>query len=323
MSNPKPTYKNDGWLLALYGLLLLAGLAMIVVGLLEMSRILDGTPLTLGMGLLAVIILAALYPIASSLSARAPSTNVDPQTLQLLQSINDRLLISDTAKRIAYREHDRDALRQAIREDIERRDYDAALVLVTEMAQQYGYRLEAEEFRDQILTARKVDQDQQVNRALAKLDDIIARNDWEAAAAEAAKLMRLYPDSSRIRLLDRYVKEARDKRKHELERAFLHASERDDVELAMETLKELDKYLTEAEAEPFRETARGVIGKKRMNLGVQFKLAVHDKDWTAAVRVGEQIIQTFPNSKMSDEVRNMIDLLRERAAGQQAARAQA
>jgi hypothetical protein len=59
-----------------------------------------------------------------------------------------------------------------------------------------------------------------------------------------------------------------------------------------------------------------------MNLGVQFKLAVHDKEWTQAVRVGEQIIREFPNTKMSDEVRSMLDLLRERAAGEQAARVQ-
>ena len=88
----------------------------------------------------------------------------------------------------------------------------------------------------------------------------------------------------------------------------------------MELLKELDKYLTEQEAEPFRETARGVIGKKRDNLGVQFKIAVHDREWVRAMRVGEQIIQEFPNTKMCDEVRGMIDLLRERAAGQHAAR---
>ena len=54
-------------------------------------------------------------------------------------------------------------------------------------------------------------------------------------------------------------------------------------------------------------------------LGVQFKIAVHDREWVRAMRVGEQIIQEFPNTKMCDEVRGMIDLLRERAAGQSAA----
>ena len=63
-----------------------------------------------------------------------------------------------------------------------------------------------------------------------------------------------------------------------------------------------------------------MIGKQRDNLGVQFKLAIHDKEWTEAVRVGEGIIKEFPNSRMADEVRELLDLLRERAAGEQAAR---
>ena len=65
--------------------------------------------------------------------------------------------------------------------------------------------------------------------------------------------------------------------------------------------------------------AKGVIGKKRDNLGVQFKMAVHDHDWAHAVAAGEQIIAEFPNTRMAEEVRGMIDLLRERAAGQMAA----
>src|SRR5690606_11685480 len=48
----------------------------------------------------------------------------------LLHSINDRLLLSDTAKRIAYRQHDLAALRRAIREDIDKGQFDAAMVLV-------------------------------------------------------------------------------------------------------------------------------------------------------------------------------------------------
>ena len=66
-----------------------------------------------------------------------------------------------------------------------------------------------------------------------------------------------------------------------------------------------------------------MIGKKRENLGVQFKLAVHDREWLRSVAVGEQIIREFPNTRMADEVRSMLDLLRERAAGQRAAASRA
>jgi outer membrane protein assembly factor BamD (BamD/ComL family) len=52
---------------------------------------------------------------------------------------------------------------------------------------------------------------------------------------------------------------------------------------------------------------------------VQFKLAMHDKEWTRSVEVGQQIIREFPNTKMADEVRGMLDMLRQRAADEQAA----
>ncbi|MEE9211788.1 MAG: hypothetical protein V3U29_03950 [Phycisphaeraceae bacterium] len=254
-------------------------------------------------------------------SPTSRSTTAESQIIEHLRSINDRLLISDTAKRIAYREQDRNALRRAIREDIDKDEFEAALALVDDMSQTYGYRHEAEEFRDEILAARAADVEQTVNNTIAQLDQLIADRDWDRAFAEAAKIQRLYPESHRVRNLETHVRDAREDYKHTLERQFLEASQRDDIDRAMELLKELDKYLTEAEAKPFRETARGVIGKKRDNLGVQFKMAVHDKEWIQSVRIGEQLIREFPNSQMAQEVRSMLDLLRERAASEQAARA--
>jgi hypothetical protein len=244
----------------------------------------------------------------------------DPQQQQLLRVIAERLLISETAKRITYRKQDREALRQAIREDIDKGDFDTAMVLVEEMATTYGYREESEVFREEITKARQADREAKIDAAIASLNAIIARHDWDAASAQASKIQRLFPDSTKTRNLTRMVQQAREQHKQNLEREFLSAAARDDVDRAVELLKELDRHLTAEEAEPFRETARGVIGKKRDNLGVQFKLAVHDKEWTTAVRVGEQIIREFPNTKMAEEVRGRLDLLRERAAGQQAAR---
>lgn len=241
------------------------------------------------------------------------------QVVALLRTMNARLLLSDTAKRIAYRQEDVNAVRRAIRDDISKGDFDAAMILVTEMATTFGYREESEQYREQITQARAKETERKVAQATKQLDDIINRKDFERASKEAAKLRRLHPDSEAVGLAVRRVVQAREAHKQALEREFLAAAERDDVDRAIQLLHELDRYLTEEEAEPFRETARGVIGKRRDNLGVQFKIAVHDKQWLQALNVGEQIIRDFPNTRMADEVRGMIDLLRERAAGQRAA----
>lgn len=239
----------------------------------------------------------------------------------LLRSINDRLLLSDTAKRIAYRQHDLGALRRAIREDIDKGAFDAALVLVQEMSHTFGYREEAEAFREQIINARAAEQERKINASMEQLNELIAKNDFRAAGLMAAKMARLHPENERTNKIIDYVEEMRDQYKLRLEREFLAAKERGEVDKAMELLKVLDQYLSPKEAESFREIARDVIGQKRDNLGVQFKMAVHDQEWTRAVVVGEQIIREFPNTRMADEVRGLLDQVRTRAAGQRAAQA--
>lgn len=239
--------------------------------------------------------------------------------ITLLNSINERILLSETAKRIAYRHEDIELLRTTIKADIEKKDFDAALVLVSEIGSTYGHMEEAEEYREQIIVARTVEMEGKVQKALSKLDELLAKHDFDNAGKEALKIQRLYAESPQARDVQRKVTHAREQYKHDLEREFLDAAKVDNVDRAVDLLKELDKYLTEQEAAPFRETARGVIGKQRENLGVQFKIAVHDKEWLRAVSVGEQIIREFPNTRMADEVRSMLDLLRERAAGQRAA----
>lgn len=300
--------KRDGWLLVLYIILLLAGILLLALGLIEAVQ--TGSRLLLGMGVLAVMLPCAAYPIVSALR----ESGSDPRLGELLDSINQRMLISDAAKRIAYREQDRNALREAIRQDISRGDFDAALVLVQNMASDYGYREEAEIFREEILTARKADTDIKIDKAVAAMDMLLQRREWNQAAEEAARIMRLYPESPRTTELDQRVRNARSHYKQDLEERFLQAAQRDEVDTAMELLKELDPYLVGNEAARLREVARSVVSKKRENLGVQFKLMVHDKDWTGALRIGEQIMRDFPNTRMADEVRNMIELLKQRAS---------
>ena len=99
------------------------------------------------------------------------------------------------------------------------------------------------------------------------------------------------------------------------EAEFMAAKDRGEVDKALDLMARLDKMLTPAEAEPFREAAREVFAKKRDNMGLQFKLAIQDKEWKTAVSVGEEIMGKFPNSRMAEEVREMIGQLRGNAEG--------
>ena len=67
---------------------------------------------------------------------------------------------------------------------------------------------------------------------------------------------------------------------------------------ASRSCEELDMYLTPNEALALQEAAKDVFRTKLHNLGVQFAMAVSDKQWNHALEIGQQIIQDFPNSRM-------------------------
>ena len=300
---------NQPAVLAMFGLMLLA---CVIV----MTTSID----LRGFGLVGVVFTLATLPMAlraaSGRDAPSPRESFDKISSAIERLTNEGGL-SETAKRVLHRKEERELLRDAIEQDIAAGDYDTAMILIKELADRFGYRADAEEFRARIERVRAQSLDTQVVGALESLEQLLRERKWAEAYAEAARIARLFPESHRVQNLRERVDETHNRFKQDLERRFLLCAQREQVEEALALLKELDQYLTEEEAEPYRELARGVIGKARDNLGVRFKLALQDRAWDAALDVGEQIVREFPNSRMAHEVREMIDSLRERAAAMQ------
>jgi len=93
--------------------------------------------------------------------------------------------------------------------------------------------------------------------------------------------------------------------------AWDEAVKRQQTDRSLDILKELDFYLSPNEALALQEAARDVFRTKLHNLGVQFALAVAEKQWVNALDVGQQIINDFPNSKMSEEIRGKLSVLQQ------------
>jgi hypothetical protein len=257
-------------------------------------------------------------PLAWMLLSRARSG--DDRVVRTLDSVSnsvrllhDQSALSDDARRVLNRRVERDLLCRAIEEDIHTQNWDAAMVLCRELADRFGYLADAEEFRGRIEAARSEVQEHRVRESVAHLDGLIVQRRWDAALAEAGRIQRLFPESSKVERLRERVSQARAVYKEDLERRFLDAADQSRIEEAMSLLKELDNYLSEREAEEFREVARGVIGKARENLGAQFKIAVRDRRWPTAAALGRRIIAEFPNTRMATEVRGMMDGILSRA----------
>lgn len=270
----------------------------------------------------AIGLIAVLMPIsliaAWRLGAQGGADAQDRRMIELIHTVRrlgEESGLSEGAKRVLHRRRERELLRQAIEQDIAAEDWDAAMVLVKELAESFGYRADAEEFRARVERARAQTLDRKVVDALASLDEHIRGRRWAESYAEAARIQRLYPESHRVDGLRQRIDQARYSYRKDLERRFLIAAASEQVDAAVELLRELDGYLTPTEAGPLQEVARGVIGKMRDNLGARFKLAVSDHRWDDAVTVGNQIIAEFPNTRMAQEVREMLPMLREKASG--------
>ena len=263
------------------------------------------------LGLMLVPIVVMLVRIRRAQRALASNMGAIAEDMRRFA---EQASLSDDARRVLNRKTEGALLRRAIEEDIASEDWDAATVLIKELAEQFGYRADAEDFRTRVERSRAQVQDRAVADAISTLDGLIVQRRWDAATVEAARIGRLYPESARVDGLRRRVEQARETYKQDLERRFLEAVQSEDVDEALELMKELDGYVTETEAAPLREVARGVIGKARENLGAQFKLAVKDRQWDVAASIGERIIAEFPNTRMANEARELLDAIRERAS---------
>jgi hypothetical protein len=150
---------------------------------------------------------------------------------------------------------------------------------------------------------------------MAAVDRYSNAEAWGQALQEAQRIMALFPNDSRVQHLPQEIESRKQACKKKLMDEWKEAVARHDVDGSIEILKHLDTYLSSAEAEGMQETARGVFKEKIGLLRTQFTMAVQDHRWAEAIRLGEVITTEFPNTKMAQEVRDMMESLRQRAAG--------
>jgi hypothetical protein len=230
-----------------------------------------------------------------------------------LKKLTDLASLSDQAKSLIYRDRELDALRETIHTDLMKQDYDTVEKLIADFERDFGMEQEAARLRSELEATRKATEEGKVDRAVERVEEIIARHDWARAAREAQRLREQYGDSEKVAELPRRVQAARTRHKRDLLQAYDAAVRKNDIDGSISLLQELDRYLTPQEAAAMEESARGVFRAKLHNLGVQFAICVTEERWSDALTTGEQIINEFPNSRMAHEVREKMDMLRTRA----------
>jgi hypothetical protein len=235
---------------------------------------------------------------------------------EVLLQINQSTRLSETAKAIASRDADRQSLREAVFDKLQQKDFAAANEIIDEIAHSAGYREMANQLRVEADKYRDATDTERVNQVVANIEKLFESFQWTKASAQIERLIEVFPDSEKAKVMRQKLLDKKEERKKVLLTAWDDAVKRQVTDRSLEILQELDMYLTPNEGLALQEAARDVFRNKLHNLGVQFSLAVSSKQWDKALKTGEQIMRDFPNSRMSEEIREKWDILKQKAQQQ-------
>ena len=296
---------------------ILAGVILTVASLLFADVSLTGGLSLLVISLVAYVILEIAFTAEENISrihqASRDVADVTKRIEPLLKTISDNSQISDATKSIAHRELEREALRQAIHEEMYSGDPEAVDYLINEMERRFGYKQEAQKLRKEMAQIREMTIEEKINDAISHIEKLMGDLQWERARHESERLMKLFPRHERVKALPAEFNRRRAARKQELLAQWKTAVEREEIDRGIVILTELDQFITPEEAQALKDSVRHVFKARLLNLSVQFGLAVQENRWRDALEAGLQIRQEYPNSRIAHEVSNKLDTLRLKA----------
>jgi hypothetical protein len=233
----------------------------------------------------------------------------------VLADINKNTRMSESAKTIASRDINRQALREAVFDKLQQNDFETAYVITKEIEQLPEFKDLAKQLSLQTDKYRDATDMERMTQVIAHIEKLFDSYEWAKASVHIERLIKAYPDSEESKALRQKLIDKKEARKKQLLMIWDESVKRQETDRSLQLLRELDMYLTPNEGLALQEAARDVFQTKLHNLGVQFSIAVSSKQWTEAYKVGLMIIKNFPNSKMAGEIRAKIEQKAAQRAG--------
>jgi len=321
LGKDRPLWRFKWHILAVYIALIAVVLLTLFTDIFQTSEQGQIPPLIWLLGLLillvaVILMLAKTFKMLNVLEENGAKLENIAETLEknraVLAQINQNTHLTDTAKAIAFRDADRQSLREAVLDKLQQQDFEATQKIINEIAQRAGYEELAEQLRDEADKYRIATDAERINQLIAHIEKLLEDHQWAKASAQIERLIKAYPDSEKAKAMRQRLLDKKEERKKILLTAWDDAVKRQATNRSLEILRELDLYLTPNEGLALQEAARDVFRNKLHNLGVQFSLAVSEKQWAKALQTGGEITRDFPNSKMAEEIREKMDILRQR-----------
>jgi len=229
------------------------------------------------------------------------------------EQITQSLHLSEPAKTVINRDADTAAIRRAVLDKMQNNDKQAAVRLIDDLAAAGQHEELVGQLRNEVKNFIAVSDQKEEDHIIANIESLLDEYQWAKASVQIENFIKTFPNSPQAGQLRQKFLDKKEDRKKVLLTLWDEAVKRQATERSLEILRELDMYLTPNEGLALQEAARDVFRTKLHNIGVRFSIAVSGKQWQNAFEAGQEIIREFPNSRMAQEIRERIDVLKERA----------
>jgi len=144
-----------------------------------------------------ILILSKTFKILSSLAENGAKLEKITETLEknrsVLTQINQNTRLSETAKAIAFRDADRQSLREAVFDKLQQKDFDTTYEIIDEIAHREEYRSLAEQLRIQADKYRDATDAERENQIIAHIEKLFENSHWAKASTQIERLIRDFP----------------------------------------------------------------------------------------------------------------------------------
>jgi len=267
--------------------------------------------------LAAAIVLSKLFKVLDALKANAAKLekiiSMTEKNRQALLQLEQNARLSESVKAITFSNENQQKLRQAVFAKLQQKDFDAVNKIITDISNSTPYKELAQQLRIEAGMYCDSSENERTNQVINHIRQLLEGYKWTEASEQIEKLIEVEPESEKLKEMQQKLIDKKAERKKILLTAWDDAVKRQATDRSLEILRELDLYLTPNEGIALQEAARDVFRNKLHSLGVQFSLAVSGKQWDKAIKTGEQIIHDFPNSKMAGEIRERMDILKDKS----------
>ena len=325
MDSPRnsPSWEFRWRIVAVYGGIMVAAIIIIVVtfftNIFRTTEEIPSLAWLLLAGVFIIALIATLSNVIKIMDAVQDNnaklevmTEAVKKSQSVLAEINKITHLSEEAKAIVFQDANKQFITETVLEKLEHQDIDGAYDIIDGITNCRGYEELAEHLRNEADKRRGATDQERIEQAIKAIEKLFENYQWVIANTRIEKLITAYPDSEEAKAMRQRLIETKEERKRVLLNAWDDAVKRHATDRSLEILRELDLYLTPEEGLALQEAARDVFKDKLHNLGIQFSLAVSGEQWEKAIHVGQEIMRDFPNSRMSEEIRGKMDVLKQR-----------